>query len=72
MLDDELFENAYFSVDQKINIHESGVPLHCSLFKTPPTSCSTPSKFVPGGYTPSGKWKAPHQTETKTDKRAGK
>lgn len=72
ILDEELFESSTFSVERKINIHESGTPLHCTLFKTQPTSCQTPGKSIPAGYTPSGKWKGSHWTPTKTDKRAGK
>lgn len=71
MADEELFENATFSVDRKINIDSNGIPLHSALSKTPPTTCGTPGKQTPGGYTPSGKWKSPGYTPSKTDKRAG-
>jgi len=72
MSDDELFENATFSVDRKINIGSNGIPLHCGLFKTPPTSCSTPGKMLPGGFTKDGKWKSARYVQGKMDKRAGK
>lgn len=71
MSDDELFENSTFSVNQKINIGLDGIPLHCALFKTPPTNVYTNGKHVPGGYTPSGKWRNAHNTTSKMDKRAG-
>lgn len=72
MLDDELFENATFSVNQKINIQENGIPLYCTPSKLPPTSTFTPGHMIPSGYTPSGKYKNARYAPSKTDKRAGK
>lgn len=71
MLDDELFENATFSVDQKINIHVSGIPLYCTRTKSPPTSAISPGHMIQGGYTPSGKYKTARYVPPKLDKRAG-
>lgn len=71
MSDEELFENATFSVDRKINIDSNGIPLHCSLSRTPPTTCITPGKMLPGGYTKDGKYKSARYSPTKSDKRAG-
>jgi hypothetical protein len=71
MLDDELFENAAFSVDRKINIDSNGIPLHCSLSRTPPTTCITPGKMLPSGYTNTGKYKPARYSPGKSDKRAG-
>lgn len=71
MSDEELFENATFSVDRKINVDLNGLPLHCSLFKSPPTTCNTPGHMLPAGYTKDGKHKPARYTPSKTDKRAG-
>lgn len=72
MSDDEIFDNATFSVDQKINIHESGIPLYCTRYQSPPTSAHTPGHVIPSGYTPSGKFKNSRVVQSKLDKRAGK
>jgi len=72
-LEDEiLFSNSYYDANLKLNISASGLPLHAALFKKPPTSAFTPGKYIPGGYTRSGKWKAGRSVPAKTDKRAGK
>jgi hypothetical protein len=69
--DEDFFESSIFSQDKKINIHSSGSPLYCAVFKSPPTSVTTPAKIVPAGWTSGGKYKAQHYTPAKTDKRAG-
>lgn len=71
MSDEKLFENSTFSVDQKINIGLDGIPLHCALFKSPPTAAFTAGKWIPPGYTSTGKYKSGKQTLGKMDKRAG-
>lgn len=71
MSDEDLFDQVTFSVDRKINIDVSGMPLHCSLFKSPPTSCSTPGKMLPAGFTKAGKHKPARWSSPKMDKRAG-
>lgn len=71
MSDDEIFDNATFSVDQKINIHESGIPICYIRTCLPPTSAFTPGHTIPSGYTPSGKFKNSRFVPSKTDKRAG-
>lgn len=71
MSDEELFENATFSANKKINIGADGIPLHCALFKSPPTAAFTAGKWIPSGYTSTGKYKSGKQTLGKMDKRAG-
>lgn len=70
--DFEEIHQSYYDSSRMINIHANGTPLYLALFKQPPTSTQTPGKMIPGGYTPSGKYKPARYTSLKTDKRAGK
>lgn len=70
--DEEIFHNSFFSSEKSINLDKDNNPIYCSLFKSPPTNCYTPGKYIPGGYTKSGTYKAARHTPSKTDKRAGK
>jgi hypothetical protein len=64
-------DRAAYSIDRMLNLMPDGTPQYCALSKTPPTSCSTPGKMLPGGFTPDGKHKPTRWTPAKTDKRAG-
>ena len=70
--DENMRRDAIYSSDRSLNLMPDGRPLYCALSKTPPTSVQTPGKFVPSGYTRSGKYKAGRVVNQKTDKRAGK
>jgi hypothetical protein len=48
------------------------IPLSAALYKRPPTTCSTPGKMRPGGYTKTGKYKPAKYIPSKLDKRVGK
>lgn len=69
--DETIFLSMQFDKLQELNILD-GRPAYLALYKQPPTSCQTPGKMLPGGYTKSGKWKPARWTPLKTDKRAGK
>ncbi len=69
--DENLFLSMQFDKLLGLNIL-NGRPAYLALYKQPPTSCQTPGKMLPGGYTKSGKWKPARWTPLKTDKRAGK
>ena len=66
------FENSHFDGNVLMNINAMGMPLYAALSKTPPTTCTTPGKTLPAGYTKTGKYKPSRWTPSKTDKRAGK
>jgi hypothetical protein len=69
--DFEIINNSIYSDKLNLNLFNSQ-PLHAIRYKSPPTSCTTPGKQIPGGLTPSGKWKSAYYRPAKTDKRAGK
>lgn len=69
--DESLFRSMHFDQSLGLNILD-GLPAYLALYKQPPTSCQTPGKMLPGGFTKSGKWKPARWTPLKTDKRAGK
>jgi hypothetical protein len=61
-----------YSDEQHLNVSLDGTPLHLARSKSPYTSAYTPGHTIPGGYTPSGKYKSPKVVPGKMDKRAGK
>ena len=69
--DFEIINNSVYSDKLNLNLFNNQ-PLHAIRYKSPPTSCTTPGKQIPGGYTPSGKYKSAYYRPAKTDKRAGK
>lgn len=59
-------EHDQLNKDQEDNIVWS------QRYKTPPTSCHTAGRVIPGGFTKSGKYKSSRYRPGKTDRRAGK
>lgn len=70
--DEDISVDADWSESLSIKITHSGLPLWAALYKTPPTTCHTPGKTRPAGYTKAGKWLPSKYIPGKTDKRAGK
>lgn len=71
-LQDELLDNK-MSFDEKLGYNTLGkLPAFAALYKKPPTTCYTPGKTRPGGYTRSGKYKPAKYIPGKQDRRAGK
>lgn len=67
----ECDDRAEFSKERQLSLLPDGTPQYSALTKRPPTPCITPGKLVPGGYTPSGKYKNSSFTKSKQDKRVG-
>ncbi len=70
--DEAVFASAIWSPVTGVLETDKGEPLWAALYKSPPTSCTTPGKTRPGGYNKSGKYILPKFIPAKTDKRAGK
>jgi hypothetical protein len=71
LLDEEIMDQSIYSQSDNLNYYDD-LPLYTIRFRTPPTSCHTPGKWIPGGFTPSGKYRSGYTRPAKTDKRAGK
>jgi hypothetical protein len=69
---EQVFTDSTYDKNISMNITKEGIPLYAALSKSPPTTCTTPGKMIPSGYTKTGKYKASRWTTSKTDKRAGK
>ena len=70
--DEQLFDEAHWNAATKIMETNTGEPLWAALSKRPPTTCSTPGKTRPAGYSRTGKYLPSKYIPSKTDKRAGK
>ncbi|MDL2272203.1 hypothetical protein LJC23_04135 [Desulfovibrio sp. OttesenSCG-928-I05] len=61
-----------YSEDEQASLLEDGSLAWRARYKRPPTNCHTAGRYIPSGYTRSGKWKSGRYSPSKTDKRAGK
>lgn len=68
----EIDDAAWYSGERKLRVLADATPLYCQRTKLPPTTTATPGRTIPGGYTPSGKYKPASYSPAKSDKRAGK
>ena len=70
--DEKEHSSATWSDELGMMVLEGGVPLWAALSKRPPTTCHTPGKTRPGGWSKTGKYLPTKYIPAKTDKRAGK
>jgi len=62
----------YAADDEEEATHCSLAEMQASLFRRPPTSCTTPGRMRPAGFNRNGRLVPAKWIPAKTDKRAGK
>jgi len=68
------FENITFSAEKKLNLTVDGniAWREASRARRPYTTCGTAGHTIPGGWTPSGKYRPSRYAPSKSDKRSGR
>lgn len=72
-IEDEISaEKLQWSEEMNLMVDQDGNPAWEAVTKRPPTTCTTPGKTRPAGYSRTGKWLPSKWIPSKTDKRVGK